>query len=431
VTPASPADAPASDDGVELVLTALDLVDDAIRSAVRSIAADPRFLALEGIWSAVAWLLDHCEGPDGVRVEILDLGPARTDGRTDPLEAALGVRSGETGSSASRTGGREIHAAVVEDRLLMPGGQPLGLLLVDRGLAEGVAPALLRGLDRLGREALAPVVLHGAPSAPEPTARRADPDIRDGGEYLVVAGPGILVPRLGGGHDGWVPAGVDASRILVGGGWALVAAVADSVARTGWFIDVAGVFADGPDAFDGPARGRGVSARYDRCGAAAAAPVSEWFGPHDLDAFDGAGFTVVAGLSQFGRMTLHNARPRTPSHELEGVRCGIPPLALLLAVLRIGHYVTAIGRRLIGSTARAERIEGVLSGFLADYCEDREDLDDDRRLLRPLRRSRVAVTATPGRAGGFGCRIELEPHTVFASGALRLSLDDLRLGGAP
>ena len=103
-------------------------------------------------------------------------------------------------------------------------------------------------------------------------------------------------------------------------------------------------------------------------------------------------------------------------------------LAYTLSVTRIAHYVKAMMREYIGSTADAPYIQNTLQLWLNDYITTTVNPDDLTLRYYPFKAVSVSVERKPGPLGWYKALIKILPHTQFEGMDVELQLE-ASLGG--
>jgi len=84
-----------------------------------------------------------------------------------------------------------------------------------------------------------------------------------------------------------------------------------------------------------------------------------------------------------------------------------------LICCRIGHYLKAQIRELVGSFVSAKECEQHLSSWLSKYVSNVSSANDETLAKYPLRSAQVQVTASDNLPGEYACEISLQPQYQF------------------
>jgi len=104
-------------------------------------------------------------------------------------------------------------------------------------------------------------------------------------------------------------------------------------------------------------------------------------------------------------------------------------LAYTFSITRIAHYVKAMVRDYIGSTADGPYIQKMLETWLIDYVTTTINPDDLTLLYYPFKAMSVEVKEKPGPLGWYNCVVSVLPHIQFQGMDVELRLE-AALGGA-
>lgn len=98
-------------------------------------------------------------------------------------------------------------------------------------------------------------------------------------------------------------------------------------------------------------------------------------------------------------------------------------LAYTYSITRIAHFVKAMMREYIGSSANGPYIKEVLSNWLAKYVTTVVNPDDLTLLYYPFKSTKVEVEPKPGPLGWYRATIEVFPHVQFEGMDVELRLE--------
>lgn len=103
-------------------------------------------------------------------------------------------------------------------------------------------------------------------------------------------------------------------------------------------------------------------------------------------------------------------------------------LAYTYSITQIAHYVKAMVREYIGSTADADYIQKLLTEWLGSYVTTIVNPDDLTLLYYPFKATKVTVEPKPGPFGWYKTVISILPHLQFEGMDVELRLE-AALGG--
>ena len=415
--------------------TALDRditrLDDLIAAQLDAILHAPRLTQLEGRWRGLHWLLHGIDGSARIRLRVLNVS---WNELCRDLERAVEFDQSQ------------LFRRIYEDEFGMPGGEPFGLLIVDREVQHRPSPGgddvtAIASLAAIAAAAFVPMVFNASPALLEVdefadlanTAAPAAPmraasharwralATREDMRFVCVTLPRVLArppwrddPAR---HDGFRYAEYapdSASRVWMGAGFAFASCVARAYADHAWPADV-----------------RGTEQDREGGGVVPALPIETfttdpghtWVRPSlDLVLTDAqerelveaglmplcalpfseeAAFSAVRSLQDPARRTSEaaNANARISSQ-----------ISSMLCVSRFAHYIKVMGRDMVGSMSTADEIERRLQAWLMRYVNSNVVAGRDGRARHPLKSGRVSVSDRPGRPGVYGCVIHLQPH---------------------
>ncbi|RKG81538.1 type VI secretion system contractile sheath large subunit, partial [Corallococcus terminator] len=102
-------------------------------------------------------------------------------------------------------------------------------------------------------------------------------------------------------------------------------------------------------------------------------------------------------------------------------------LAYTYSISRIAHYVKAIMRENIGSTAGAQYIQQQIERWISRYVTTLVNPDDLTLRYYPFKAYSLAVAEVPGKVGWYHCNLSVLPHIQFEGMNVDLRVD-ARLG---
>ncbi|MBO0711455.1 MAG: type VI secretion system contractile sheath large subunit [Acetobacteraceae bacterium] len=411
-------------------------IDNLLSEQIDAILHAARLRRLEGRWRGLYWLVTGIDRSPRVKVKVLNL--------SWPELCRDLVRAPDFDQS-------NLFRRVYEDEFGMPGGEPIGLLVIDHELRHTPAPGAstddvlaLSSLAAVAAAAFAPTILSASPAlfetdrfadlaaTADPAAPIRAPDharwrsiaSREDARFLSVVVPRVLARSL------WVddPARIDGfryteyapeaeDRCWMSAGFPFAANVVRAFIDHGWPADIRGV--------DAGRRGGGLVAdlpvepfRTD--------PDHVWCRASlDLVLTDRQEQSLVeAGLiplsappfgteAAFSTVRSLQAPAQFVGTDAAAARANArisSQTNSMLCVSRFAHYIKVIGRETVGSFRTAEEIEHVLQTWLAGYVNTSVNAGPDTRARYPLVSGRVSVRERPGRPGTFGCVIHLQPH---------------------
>ncbi len=428
-------------------------LDDLISLQLDAILHATRLMQLEGRWRGLHWLAGTMDPASRIRLRLLNVAWPELCRDLD--------RAAEFDQS-------QIFRRIYDDEFGMPGGEPFGILVVDREVQHLPGPSgddvsALASLAAVAAAAFVPTVFAAAPAllevdgfpdlaaAAAPTAPLRAPSHarwralgqREDMRFVCVVLPRVLArppwrddPAR---HDGFrydEYAPNPASRVWMTAGYAFASCVARAFAGHAWPADVRGTEQD--------REGGGVVTGLP-LEPYATDPGRTWIRPSlDLVLTDAQEREMVdAGLmplsavpfseeAAFGAVrSLQDPARRTTDVATANARISAQ-ISSMLCVSRFAHYIKVIGRDMVGSMFTADEIERRLQAWLSGYVNSNVIAGRDSRARHPLKSGRVAVTERPGRPGVFGCVIHLQPHFQLddLSATFRLVTDIVAPGRA-
>lgn len=411
-------------------------IDAAISEQLDAILHVPRFLSLEGRWRGLAWLISGIEPSRRIKVKLLPI--AWTELCRD-LERAL-----EFDQSV-------IFRRIYDGEFGMAGGEPYGLLMIDRAVRHRPGPnattddvGALAQLSAVAAAAFMPIVLSLDPRVLEVDGFSDLDGVRDvtaplrSADHLrwrSLAGRAdmrfvaVTLPRLLA-RPPWEddPSRADGfryrehapdagSRVWMSAGYAFAACAVRAFAENNWPADVRGVeidrvggglitslpaepFASGPP-YAWPRRAIEYQFSHRQEHALVEVgmlPVGALpFGP---DMVFGASRSMQAPASYTGASAAAADANARLSAQINSMLCAS----------RFAHILKVKGRNMVGSVRTADEIERELNRWLQTYVNTNINSTGESRARYPLVAGNVEVRERPGRPGVFGCTMHLQPH---------------------
>jgi type VI secretion system protein ImpD/type VI secretion system protein ImpC len=435
-------------------------LDAMIADQIDAILHAHRLQRLEATWRGIDWLVHGIEPGARVKVRLLNIGWAELCRDLD--------RAAEFDQS-------QLFRRIYEDEFGTPGGEPLGLLVIDHEVRHRPAPdaptddvTALRLLAAVVAAAFVPTVLGAAPSllgvdgfgdlsgvnditapfrGPDYTRWRglaAQEDVR----FLAVVLPRVLArppwpddPVRGERFRYREYAPTAADRVWMNAGYAFAAIVARAMTAFGWPADV-----------------RGMEPDQSRGGLVEHMPLEPFETDPDLvwvrsslqvvltdrqeQALVSVGLMPLSALP-FSLEALFDAVPslQAPQATSKGgatdtataanVRISAQ-LNSMLCASRFAHFLKVLGRDLVGAFQTADVIEARLQTWISGYVNTNITAGPALRARHPLKAARVSVAERPDRPGVFGCIVHLQPHHQLddVSATFRLVTDIAQPGAA-
>jgi type VI secretion system protein ImpD/type VI secretion system protein ImpC len=446
--------------GGDDLLCALDrdiaALDALIAAQLDAILHAPRLQRLEATWRGVDWLVHGIEPGARAKVRLLNVGWAELSRDLD--------RAAEFDQS-------QLFRRIYEDEFGTPGGEPIGLLVVDHEVRHRPAPGaptddvgVLRQLASVVAAAFVPTVVGAAPAllgvdsfgnlsgvsdfaspfrGPDHARWRSlatQEDIR----FLAVALPRVLA------RPPWPddPARAEpfrycefaptaAERVWMNAGYAFAATVARAVANFGWPADVRGME---PDQRSGGLVDRLALEPF------ATDPDLVWVRPSLEVVLTDAQEQALISLGLMPLVTLPfstealfdavpslQATPGGSGDRATAANIRISAqLNSMLCASRFAHFIKVLGRNLVGSFQTADAIETRLQTWISGYVNTSISAAPAARARHPLKAARVSISERPDRPGVFGCIVHLQPHHQLddVSATFRL-VTDIAQPGTP
>ncbi|HEY6981167.1 type VI secretion system contractile sheath large subunit [Reyranella sp.] len=411
-------------------------IDTALSDQLDAVLHAPRFLALEGRWRGLAWLVSGIEPGRRIKVRLL---PVSWSELCRDLERALEFDQSLT------------FRRIYEDEFGMPGGEPYGLMVIDHALRHRVAPGAttddvgaLVQLSAVAAAAFMPVVLSLDPRVLEVDGFADLEGVRD--VTAALRGPdhvrwrslagradmrfvAVTLPRLLA-RPPWAddPSRVDrfryreyapdpGTRVWMSAAYAFAACAVRAFADNNWPADVRGVEID--------RIGGGLVTDLDAepfvSGPPRAWPrqaVEYQFGHRQEHALVEVGLMPV-GVLPFGPdLVFGSSRSMQAPASYSGVSAAAAEanarlsaqINSMLCASRFAHLLKVMGRDMVGTFRTADEIERQLNRWLQDYVNTNVNSTSDSRARFPLVEGAVRVFERPGKPGVFGCTMHLRPH---------------------
>jgi type VI secretion system ImpC/EvpB family protein len=410
--------------------------DAALSEQLDAILHARRFLALEGRWRGLAWLISGIEPGRRIKVRLLPVSWAEL---CRDLERALEFDQSIT------------FRRIYEEEFGMPGGEPYGLMVIDHAVrhrtAAGATTDDVGGMARLSAVAAAafmPTVLSLDPSVLEVDRFSDLEGVRDvvapmrGPDHLRWRGlsgradmrfMAVTLPRLLARRP-WTDdadrvdrfryseyAPTADTRVWMSAGYAFAACAVRAFAEHNWPADVRGAeidrvggglvaglaaepFASGPPR-DWPRR-----------------PIEYQFSHRQEQALVDVGLLPV-GVLPFGPELVFGASrsmqaPASYSGAMAAAAEANARLSAqinsMLCAARFAHLLKVMGRDMVGAFRTADEIERQLNTWLQGYINTNINSTTDSRARFPLLEGNVQVRERLEKPGAFGCIIHLRPH---------------------
>jgi type VI secretion system ImpC/EvpB family protein len=418
-------------------------IDSLLSEQVDAILQNARMRRLEGSWRGLAWLVGGLEPGAQVKVRLLTVSWAEV---CRDLE-----RAAEFDQS-------NLFRLIYEGEFGMPGGEPFGVLLVDhevRHRPTSRAPtddvAAIAGLAAIAAASFAVVVLAASPAlldvdefadlamASDPASPLRQPlhdrwrslAGRDDMRFVCVVMPRVLArppwaddPARADGFRYVEYAPQATNRVWMSAGYPFAAVVARAFTNHAWPADIRGVDID--------REGGGVVTQLPVEGFTTDPPGVWARPPLDLVLHDGQERMLVeAGLMPLSALPYGVDAAFTATGSLQQPRsyagaAGEAATAnarissqinAMLCASRFAHYIKVIVRDMVGTLETPAKIEQRLQTWLNGYINAAINAGPETRARQPLVAGRVTVSERMGRAGAYGCTIQLQPH---------FQLDDIR-----
>lgn len=416
------------------------VIDAMIARQIDAILHHPRFSALEGSWRGLAWLVSDLRQDEAVIVRVLTV-------QWRELARDL-LRSLEFDQSV-------FFKLVYEGEFGHPGGQPFGMMVIDREVAHqsprasALDPApvddieVLRQCAAVAAAAFVPMALSVSPRLlgvdqfPELSLTQHITDILGDHDHRRWRGLAALedarflcltLPRLRARpawtrrnnrlrHEEYAP---DASaQCWHGACYALARNVLRAQQAYRWPADIRGL-TTGRESGSYVSRPLSDPLRLGATTRIARAPTELGLTEPQALAlaeaglmalntlpFGGIAFAATCSLQAGGAHMRHRA---VEGNVAERNRQLSAEIVALLCVCRFAHHIKMLGRDMIGRITTASEIERALQDWLGRYTNASSLSSGESRARFPLLSSQVQVTTRPSRPGHYTCVIHLQPH---------------------
>ncbi|MBS0522969.1 MAG: type VI secretion system contractile sheath large subunit [Proteobacteria bacterium] len=411
-------------------------IDAILGDQLDTILHQPRFLALEGRWRGLAWLISGIEPGRRVKIRLL---PISWSELCRDLERALEFDQSLT------------FRKVYEEEFGMPGGEPFGLMVIDHAVRHravaGATTDDVSGLAQLSAVAAAafmPTVLSLHPSVLEVDAFSDLEGVRDvtaplrGPDHLrwrSLSGRAdmrfvaLTLPRLlarrpwtdePGRLDGFrysEYAPTAGTRVWMSAGYAFAACAVRAFVDSNWPADVRGAEIDRV----GGGLVTNLPAEPFISGPPHAWPrksIEYQFSFRQEHALVDVGLLPI-GVLPFGPELVFGAsRSMQAPASYSGVTAATAEanarlsaqINSMLCAARFAHLLKVMGRDMVGAFRTADEIERQLNRWLQGYVNTNIDSTGESRARFPLLEGNVQVRERAGKPGVFGCTIHLRPH---------------------
>jgi type VI secretion system protein ImpD len=406
-------------------------IDRRLGRQLDAILHHPEFQRLEGLWRGVHWLASGITDSH-VKLRILDV---RWTEIARDLERALDFDQST------------LFDLVYSQEFGMPGGEPYGLMLVDRQVAHVFSASskiddieVLEGLSDIAAAAFCPFIFSADPRLLAldgfdeidirqdlatsfmdlAFARWNRMRARTDSRFVGVVMPRLLGRTLHRGRDhprlGFVyDEAAESSRDLlwISGGFGLGHVAARAMMHYRWPAAIRGTLPRGEaGTIDGPVRQMLGS---DEAGFVARFAVENAVSEQQEVVLNDAGVIALRQMHLTGMTAFLNlpSLHRPPTYDGEAARMNAKMSAMLnyiLCVSRFAHYLKVMARDWVGKYQTAEQCQRLLQEWLGQYITGNDDATPEHRVRYPLRDGRVTVTEIPEKPGSFGCEIHLRPH---------------------
>ena len=424
-------------------------IDALLSRQVNAILHHSRFQQLEASWQGLRFLVQQADEDDALKVRLLS---ATKRELYKDLDNAIEFDQSE------------LFRKIYRDAFKMPGGEPFGILIGDYEFSHHLEDVtMLTKISEVAALSFCPFIAGASPALfgtrdfsalelPRDLERqfageeyREWRDLRDLSESTFI---GLTLPRvllrlpygqgelLDEGFDFREDVeGPDARKYLWGNAaYAFGQVLMRAFAETGWLADIRGVTRG--EAAGGLVTGLPVASfGTDRLGVVAKCPT-------DLTVVD----TQEKDLTELGIIPLCHCHGtefcafygtpslRQPKNYTElSATMNAKVSAMLHYVFcasRFAHFLNAIARDLVGSSAEATEIQSRLNDWLNNYVLDDPDPSAEMMARHPLRAAQCEVRARRGTAGSYDCVIHLQPHYQLDGVTAALELKGLRIEAA-
>lgn len=411
-------------------------LDALIGEQLDAVLHAPRMRRLEGRWRGLHWLVTHAELGRRIKLRVL------------PVTWAEICRDLERAAEFDQT---ILFRRLYEDEFGTPGGEPLGLLVVDHEVRHKPSPeaptddvSAIARLSAIAAAAFIPTVLSAHPALLEVDTFADLAPVQDvsaplrGGDharwrdlrgradmrFLAVTLPRLLArPRWADDparRDGFryreCTGGVD-DHVWMSAGYAFALCVIRAFADHGWPADVRGAETDRlgggvvpglpddqfqsgpPEAWTRTAIELQLTDQQERALVEAGLMPTAAL-PYGAEMVFGATRSLQIPAQHLGRTAaVADANARLSAH-----------LNSMLCVSRFAHQLKVMGREMVGSFQTSDAIQRKLDAWLQGYVNTNTSGGADTRARFPLLGGDVQVREHPGRPGVFQCVAQLQPH---------------------
>lgn len=411
-------------------------IDQRLEAQVNELLHHKEVQKLESTWRSIAYLIDHCDFRENIKVEIL---PATKQDLEDDFEDAPElVKSG-------------FYRLVYSDEYGTFGGEPFGVIVTDFDFGAGNEDIrLLQKLASVGAMAHAPVLANASPKLFGSDDFHNLPKMRDlkshfespqyarwrtfreneDSRYIGLCMPRFMLrqPYAPGENTvrefGFVEDVIDQHDHYLWGpsSFALAARCADSFAQFRWCANIIGPRAGGA-VEDLPLH------QYEAMGELQTKlPVEVQLTErreYELSEEGFIGLTFRKGSDNaafFSANSVQRAKQfgKNDKDSELNYRLGIQ-LPYMFIISRVSHYLKVMQRENLGTYKTKDRLQFELSWWLASYTTS--SVSNDREMAQyPFKESKVIVEDVPGVAGWYRCKIQLVPHFKYMGADFTLSL---------
>jgi type VI secretion system protein ImpC len=400
-------------------------IDAQLSAQMDEIIHHPEFKSLEASWRGLAFLLNHIENPDQVKVRLLNIN----------MESALSDLRCAADFDQS-----QLFRLIYEEEYGSFGGTPFSTLIIDQAI--GLHPDHLYFIEqvtKIGAAAHTPVIASPAPTffgmrsfseltvpmqlstvfeTPAYIKWRSFRQTEDA-RYLGMVLPQVL-GRLPYDRDQQRTATFDYAESLeaedgqdflwMNAAYAYGANLIKAFSQFGWLAAIRGVEGGGlvEDLPIFSSRSR-EGEMYLQCPTQIA--ITDRLEKQLSDqGFIGLVYCKNTDYAAFfSGQSIQKARHyhsdlANANSRLSG------QLPYVFAISRIAHYLKAIVRDKIGSFSSAESVQRFLNQWLAEYVLLDDHASQEAKARFPLREAQVEVIPAPGLPGQFKAAVFLRPH---------------------
>ena len=411
-------------------------IDAAISDQLDAVLHHPRFLALEGRWRGLAWLISGIEPGRRIKARLLPVSWAEL---CRDFERALEFDQSIT------------FRRIYEEEFGMPGGEPYGLMVIDHPVRHRPGPGAptddvsgLAQLSAIAAAAFMPTVLSLDPSAldidtysdlegvRDVTAPLRNPDHqrwrslagRADMRFLALALPRLLARRPWADDPGRLDrfrytehAPTGAHRVWMSAGYAFAACAVRAFAENNWPADVRGAEIDrvgGGLVVDLPAEpfDSGPPHAWPR------KAIEYQFSARQEHALVDAGLLPVGSLPFGPELVFGASRSMQAPATYIGTNAAAADanarlssqVNSMLCAARFAHLLKVMGRDMVGAFRTSDEIERQLNSWLQGYVNTNINSTSESRARFPLIEGSVQVRERLEKPGVFGCTMHLRPH---------------------